>query len=393
MSTSSLRIIVTGLIAQYPLGGVTWDYLQYVVGLARLGHDVYYLEDTEQCPYNPVEGVVSGDCTYNVHFLGGVMSRFGLGHKWAYHFVDRSHSKAEWFGLSGKERANAIESADLLINVSCTLARPWDYRKIPRLVYVDTDPVFTQVKLARGQVDFRKQVDAHNVYFSYGECLSETGPATGHLWRSLRKPILLSEWYPSAPRRDVFTTVMNWTSYKPIEYNGQTYGQKDVEFMRFLELPGMVAPTILELAVNPAGRTRRTPWSFLTHKGWHLVNPAEVCPDLDTYRHYIESSMAEWTVAKNGYVVGQAGWFSGRSACYLAAGRPVVVQDTGFAVVIPVGEGVLSFRTVEEAAVAIREVEGNYVRHAEAARTIAEEYFDSDKVLTRLVEEAMNRDG
>lgn len=386
---SRLRIIVTGLIAQYPLGGVTWDYLQYVVGLARLGHDVYYLEDTELCPYNPVEGVVSDDCRYNVSYLAGVMSCFGLDNKWAYHFIDRSHSKAEWFGLSDEERATVIESADLLINVSCALPRPWDYRQVWRLAYVDTDPVFTQVKLARGQADFRKQVDAHDIHFSYGECLSEAGPATGHLWRPMRKPILLSEWHPSTPRRDVFTTVMNWTSYKPIKYNGQTYGQKDVELMRFLELPGMVAPTVLEMAVG-SGKTRRMPRDLLIHKGWRVVDPMEVCPDLDSYRRYIESSRAEWTVAKNGYVLGQSGWFSGRSACYLAAGRPVVVQDTGFAPVIPVGEGILSFQTVGEAVAAIKEVEGNYVRHAKAARSIAEEYFDSARVLTHMIEEAMN---
>jgi hypothetical protein len=183
---------------------------------------------------------------------------------------------------------------------------------------------------------------------------------------------------------------MNWTSFKELTYNGQSYGQKDVEFMRFLDLPGLVSPTVLEIAVNPSGKTRRTPWSLLLHNGWRLVNPTDVCPDLETYRHYIESSMAEWTVAKNGYVVGQSGWFSGRSACYLAAGRPVVVQDTGFTTVVPVGEGILAFRTVEEAAAGIREVRENYVRHAEAARAIAEEYFDSGKLLTRLIEESMN---
>ncbi len=383
--SSGLRIIVTGLIAQYPLGGVTWDYLQYVVGLARLGHDVYYLEDTGQWPYNPEEGGVSRGCAFNVEYLAKVMKQFGLEKKWAYRFP----WKSQWFGLEKAKREALIESADLLINISCSLERPWDYRKIRRLVCVDTDPVFTQVKLAKGQADFRKQVDAHDVHFSYGECLSETVPATGHQWRPMRKPIVLSEWRYSRPVRDVFTTIMNWTSYREVTYRGQSYGQKDVEFMRFLELPRMVTPTVLELAVNPAGKRRRTPWTLLTHKGWHLVNPAEVCPDLDSYRHYIESSMAEWTVAKNGYVVGQPGWFSERSACYLAVGRPVVVQDTGFAPVLPVGEGILPFRTLEEAVAAIREVERNYARHAKAARAIAEDYFDSHKVLTRLIQGAM----
>jgi hypothetical protein len=177
---------------------------------------------------------------------------------------------------------------------------------------------------------------------------------------------------------------MNWTSYKPVAYGNRCYGQKDLEFVRFQELPSLVAPTALEIAVN-AGKTRRTPRHLLAHKGWRVVDPAEVCPDLDSYRHYVESSKAEWSVAKNGYVVGRPGWFSCRSACYLAAGRPVAVQDTGFSTVLPVGEGLVPFSTLEEAAAAIENIEAHYERHAKAAREIAEAYFAADKVLTHLL--------
>ena len=379
-----LRIIVTGLIAQYPLGGVTRDYVQYVLGLARLGHDVYYVEDTGQWPYNPHEGGVSKNCEFNVEYLAAVMARFGFADKWAYRFPWQSR----WFGLSDAERLNVIRSADLLINVSGVLERPQDYRPVRRLAYIDCDPVFTQVKLARGQSDFRQLVDSHDVHFSFGERLSAGVPDTGHRWRPTRQPIVLAEWHPGAPHRDTFTTVMNWTSYKAVVHDGRTYGQKDVEFRRFLELPARVAPTALEIAVND-GRTRRTPQALLKHKGWRVVDPEAVCPDLDGYRRYIESSKAEWSVAKNGYVVGQPGWFSCRSACYLAAGRPVVVQDTGFRDTLPVGEGLLSFTAMAEAVAAIRDVEACYSRHAAAARRIAEAYFDADKVLTRLVAEAL----
>ena len=151
----------------------------------------------------------------------------------------------------------------------------------------------------------------------------------------------------------------------------------------------MVAPTVLEIAVN-IGKTRRTPHDLLAYKGWRVVDPEKVCPDLDSYRIYIESSKAEWSVAKNGYVLGQPGWFSCRSACYLAAGRPVVVQDTGFSSVLPVGVGILPFGTIEEAANAIREVGTNYDKHAKAAQEIAEVYFDSDKVLTKLINDSLN---
>jgi len=403
--SSQLRIIVTGLVAQYPLGGVAWGHSQYLLGLARLGHDVYYLEDSGQWPYNPLEDGLIKDPTFNVDYLAGVMSRFGLGDKWAYRFAFglsgdkweyRFPWESQWFGLADTERMKVIESADLLINISGSLERPHDYRQIPRLAFIDTDPVFTQVKLARGQDDLRKLVDTHDVHFSYGACISEGYPrgvpATGHAWIPTRPPIMLSEWNPSAPYREVYTTVMNWTSHNSVSYNGQTYGQKDVEFMHFIELPRIVAPTVFELAIG-SGENQRTPYDLLAHKGWHLVEPAQVCPDLDSFCRYIESSKGEWSVAKNAYVLGRSGWFGERSARYLAAGRPVMLQETGYSSALPVGEGLLAFTTLEEAAAAIREVEGNYAHHAKAARAIAEEYFDSDKVLAELIEEAGNSDG
>lgn len=385
MSLSQLRIIVTGLIAQYPLGGVSWDYIQYVLGLSRLGHDVYYLEDTGQWPYNPAEDALVDDPTYNVNYLRDVMRRFDMDDKWAYHFP----LTAEWFGLTDQKRVEVVESADLLINVSGTLERPQNFRQASRLAYIDSDPVFTQVKIVRGQKDFRKIIDVHDVHFSFGEAFSEAVPLTGHHWHPTRQPIVLSEWHPSMPRRDVYTTVMNWTSHNDVVYNGQTYGQKDVEFKRFLELPSRVAPTVLEIAAN-IGKTRQTPHDLLAYKGWRVVDPEKVCPDLDSYRNYIETSKAEWSVAKNGYVLGQPGWFSCRSACYLAAGRPVVVQDTGFSSVLPVGEGILPFKTIEEAADAIQEVEANYARHAKTAREIAQAYFDSERVLTHMIDTAVS---
>jgi len=383
---SSLRIIVTGLIAQYPLGGVVWDYIQYVLGLQKTGHDVYYFEDTEQWPYNPKEGGVAKDCNYNVEFLSNVMSHFGLEDRWAYCFP----WKLQWFGLTDGKRKEVIESADVLINVSGVLARPQKYRSIERLIYIDSDPVFTQMKLARGQRDFEELVDLHDVHFSFGERLADAKgiPDTGHTWLPTRQPIVLSEWHQKKPGREVFTTVMNWTSNNDVKFDGKKYGQKDSEFRKFINLPAQASPTILEIAIN-AGKTRRTPKDMLKHKGWSVVAPDAVCPDFQTYRDYIQTSKAEFSVAKNGYVVGKSGWFSCRSACYLAAGKPVVVQDTGFSSVIPVGEGVLPFKTEDEAATAIHEIEHNYDRHTAAARAIAETYFDSDKVLGRLIEDSM----
>jgi hypothetical protein len=408
----SLRIVVTGLVAQHPrLGGMTWHYLQYLVGLARLGHDVWYVEDSGEVPYNQDGGEtgrdwVAKDWERNVATLATTLARFGLADRWAYRYPPTS----QWLGVSDARRAELLRSADLLINVSGTLEHPDRYREVRRLVYVDTDPVVTQVKYAAGGRSFRARVDAHDVHFSFGETLGEPAPATGHRWRPTRQPIVLAEWRARDAPRDVFTTVMSWTSYAPLRHGGRDYGQKDVEFRRFLELPERVAPLRLEVALGStqhlewealAGelpprllalareRADWTPRDLVRHAGWSVVDAGEACIDLDRYRDYVHSSKGEWSVAKNAYVQGRPGWFSERSACYLAAGRPVVVQDTGLAGVLPVGEGLLAFRSLEEAADALREVEGDYARHAKAARAVAEACFDSDAVLTRLVEEAM----
>jgi hypothetical protein len=382
--TSRLRIVVSGLIAQYPLGGVAWDYGQYAQGLARLGHDVTYIEDTGLWPYNPDEGGVSKTCDFNVRYLASVMSRLGLDNRWAYRFPWES----QWFGLPRSRVREIVESADLVVNVSGSLHDPDAYAGRGVLALIDSDPVFTQVKLARGQQDFQAFVDAHDVHFTFGETLPDELASIGPSWRPTRQPVVLSEWRPVATTRNVFTTVMNWTSYKPVTFDGRTFGQKDVEFDRFVQLPRAVAPTRLELAVND-GKTRRTPRALLEHRGWELASPAVVCPDLETYREYVRTSKAEWSVAKNGYVVGRSGWFSCRSACYLAAGRPAVLQDTGFSDVLPVGEGVLAFDTLEEAADGVRSVEADYGRHSRAATEIAHEYFDSDRVLEALLAQAM----
>jgi hypothetical protein len=411
MPDSSLRIIVTGLIAQHPLlGGVAWDYLQYPLGLARLGHDVYYFEDSGEWPYNfergaSGDGWAAFDCSKNIRHLCGLMSRFGLENKWAYRFPI---GEGKWYGLSDTKRAEILKSADLLINVSGSLEHPEFYRQVSRLSYIDTDPVFTQIKLVQGNQKFRRCVDAHDTFFTFGEHLPPNLPARHYNWRPTRQPIVRSEWESCLSQRDVFTTVMSWTSYEPLFYEGQTFGQKDIEFKRFIDIPASVGSITMEVALGSLLHTWETDgtnssqtmatftidnpnWKVLerlTHAGWQVVDAVERCSDIDRYREYIQSSKAEWSVAKNGYVQGRPGWFSCRSACYLAAGKPVIAQDTGFSQVLPTGEGILVFKTHDEAAAAIQEVDRNYGKHARATRAIAAEYFDSDKVLRRLIEES-----
>jgi hypothetical protein len=407
--TQRLRIIVTGLIAQHPsLGGVAWDYLQYPLGLHRLGHDVYYFEDSGEWPYNLDGGPtgddwVARDCSANVTHLSKVMARFDLADRWAYHFP----IAPRWFGLSDAKRREVLRTADLLINVSGTLARPADYRSVGRLAYIDSDPVFTQIKLVlpRGHLSFQKRVAEHDVHFSFGERLSSTVPNTPYTWLPTRQPVVLAEWSAPVAPGPAYTTIMSWTSYRPLRYRGQIYGQKDLEFPKFLGLPLVRPDTTFEVALNatehvqwesedrsaaqdPPG-TRVRPSDRLTGAGWRVVDARAVSADLDRYRSYVLSSRGEWSVAKHGYVKGRPGWFSCRSACYLAAGRPVVVEDTGFGAVIPTGRGVLSFSSLDEAAEAIRTVEGDYVHHASAARDLAAAYFESGFVLSHLIEQAL----
>jgi hypothetical protein len=410
--TSRLRIVVSGLIAQHThLGGVAWDYVQYVVGLARLGHDVYYIEDNGAWPYRlgPSSAGLDptpADCRENAARLAAVMARFDLAGRWAY----RCGIDGAWLGLDDAGREDVIRTADLVLNISGSLERPETFAGRARLVYLDSEPGFTQIAVALDRAPYAARIAMHDVHFSFGETIAPFAGEGPYQWRPTRQPIVLDAWPQVPPRRDVFTTVMSWAPYSGTTYRGRRYGEKGAEFQRFVELPSQVAPAVLELAMpSPQTRPRLDPAlpglspaaaayltaesqptldRFLGHFGWRVVDSMTCGSDLDSYRDYILSSMAEWSVAKQGYVVSRSGWFSCRSACYLAAGRPVVVQDTGFSDILPTGEGLLAFTTLDEAAAAIQEVRADYVRHARAARALAEAYFEAGTVLSRLVDEA-----
>jgi len=411
--TGQLRIVVTGLIAQHPrLGGVAWDYLQYPVGLAGLGHDVYYLEDSGEWPYlndpGPAGDWVAHDCTANLEHLEGVLSRFGLGDRWAYRYP--VEPGARWFGLADSRRAEVLRTADLLINISGTLEHPERYRDAAVLAYVDSDPVFTQARIHLDPV-FKARVDAHDLHFTFGERLSFGVAATGHSWLPTRQPILLDQWQTDdGAAREVFTTVMSWTSYEPLSFEGSVFAQKDVELLRFLDLPKRLESGLLEVALPPIhhedwqspparridleGRgnlasSTLSPQELLRAHGWGVTDATSVCATLDGYRTYLQDSYGEWSVAKNGYVQGQTGWFSGRSACYLAAGRPTIVQDTGFGDVLPVGEGLLSFSDEDGAVACIESVRADYGAHAAAARRLARDHFAAETVLSALIDQAL----
>lgn len=379
---SRLRIIVLGYIIRGPLGGMAWHHLQYVLGLSHLGHDVYFLEDSDDYPscYDPQRHVTDTDPSYGLRFAERAFDRIGMAGRWAYYDAPEQR----WLGPCAEQTASLCETAELLINVSgINPLRPW-FIQIPHRVLVDTDPVFTQIRhLADSKA--RVQANRHTCFFSFGENVSGVDgqiPDDGFAWRATRQPIVLEAWPRTLPvPQGSYTTVMQWDSYKSIFYKDRQFGMKSASFKSFLDLPGKT-PVTLELALGNKHAPRRQ----LQAEGWEIRNPLEVSSSLDTYQRYLQGSKAEFSVAKQGYVVSRSGWFSERSACYLATGRPVIVQDTGFTDNIETGRGLFAFKSQNQVITAIEEVEANYSDHCVAARELAQQYFDARKVLTRLIE-------
>ena len=390
-----LRIVVGGYIGLLPAGGVTWDYVQYPAGLAALGHDVYYIEDTRLWPIYQRDGSNWGDATPSVEHLRRVMDAFDLSSRWAY----RDEASGQTFGLD-VDRVNEIcRTADVFINISCSTCMRDEYRAIPARVLIDTDPMFTQIQyLSRqmftpGEHALRDLVDAHNFHFTFGENIYGADcrmPDCGINWRPTRQPVCLSHWRASNPpapgNGSAYTTLMNWSAARRLEYEGETWGQKDLEFHRFVNLPDHVPEVPLAVAVGQTGGAGQPfPADEVRDAGWRVLDPDTYAPDWGTYRSFIEASRGEFSIAKETYVKARTGWFSCRSACYLAAGRAVVTQDTGWSKYLPAGEGLLAFDDIEGAADALARVESAPPRHSRAARDIAEEHFDSARVLGSLL--------
>lgn len=384
-AVSRLRIIVLGYLVRGPLGGFASYHLQYVMGLARLGHDVYFVEDSDDYPscYDPVRDVTDTDPTYGLAFTRRIFDRVGLGDRWAYHDAHTSR----WHGPCGDRIVEICTTGDLLLNVGgINPLRPW-LIDIQARAFVDLDPVFTQIRNITDLAS-QNQASKHTAFFSVGENIERKRSAVPRdrlPWQATRQPVVLDSWpVTPAPAHGKFTTVMLWDSYPEREFKGQHYGMKSDSFGAYMDLPAKAGP-IFELAVGSS----TAPRDKLRNKGWFVRDSREPTQDPWTYQRYIRQSKAEFSVAKHGYVVSRSGWFSDRSAAYLASARPVLLQETGFSDWLQVGSGVLAFNSPDEALAGIEEINKNYAYHAKAAREIAEEYFDSRKVLPHLVERAM----
>ena len=384
-----LRIIVAGGAGAMPFAGVAWQVAQYLEGFRRLGHEVLYLEDTERWPYDPIAETVCDDAGPAIEYVARLAARCGLQDSWAYRDVAQGGAL---HGMPEDGLEDWLSTADVLVNVTGVMLLREEHQRIPARVYLETDPVLAQIEVAEGRqftIDF---LDAHTHLFTYGanfgapDCEVPTGRFVYH---ATRPPVILDWWAPPAgPAQTAghpFTTVSNWhQTEKDIVWQGRRLTwSKDVQFRRFAALPDR-SPVALELAL--AGEDPGV-FAELRDAGWRVRPAGPLSKDLDSYREYIRASAGEFSIAKEQYALLRTGWFSDRTACYLAAAKPAIVQDTGFGCALPTGEGLFAFTTLDDAVAALEAVQADYPRHASASLQLASEFFRAETVLTQLLDE------
>jgi hypothetical protein len=386
MKRSKKIAIVSGYIVRYPLGGLVLFMLHYLMGLKNLGYDVVFVEHygwQDSC-YNPHTNTMSNDPSYGIKEMLRNFRKLGL-KKWCY--VD---SEGVFHGLSSDEVKQLCREADILLSLWQTT---WleEFAECRKRVFVDTDPGFTQFNMSpspsTSHDGYASPYDFH-YHFTYGTRIGMDDcpiPTHGLNWLPTRPPVALELMPPVfTPEAQYFTTVMGWNARKPITYNNVEYGQKDIEFMRVIKLPEILGD-VFEIALGGA----EAPKEKIAEAGWRVSDPLKVTKTPWTYRDYIAQSRGEFSVAVNLEVKTRSGWFSDRTAAYLASGKPVIVQDTGFSEMLPTGKGLFAFQNVEDVIGAATTINRDYRQHCEAARQIAEEYFDSRKVLTEILERSV----
>jgi hypothetical protein len=382
---SRLVLVAGSIAANYRNGGIAWERLSWILGFRRLGFQVLVVDqlDRSRCVGPPGEEPTYENCL-NLGYFDAVARQFGL----ADSSVVLGDDGQRLYGPTLEEVLELASTSEMLVNVAGNLRIEALKKQAPRSVYVDVDPGLTQLALASGRGTAR--VDGHDAYFTIGEHVgtpSSPLPTGEVLWRTTRQPVLLDEW-PVAPDGDIdrFTTVARWRGAGPHGDAGLGVTQKADEFLKVVELPRLVPSTFeLALGFRPGEEQER---ALMEEHDWRIVDADGVAADPDAFRHYVQASGAEFSVAKGAYATTNSGWFSDRTTRYLASGKPALVQDTGFGAFIPAGEGLLSFRTLDDAVAGARSIRGDYVRHAAAARRIAEEYFDAEVVLNRFLEDA-----
>lgn len=388
LRTRKRKLVLLGMMTKMPVAGVVWQTAHYLVGFQRLGYEVYYVEAHARVPSMFMAREEDDGSGRAAAFIDRVMRRFDLGGRWAFHAL---HDDGRCYGLSAGQLRDLYASADLLINLHGGTQPLPEHYATGRLIYLETDPVALQIELyenVRESIDF---LTPHRAFFTFGENYGRPDcrlPVSDRFtFKPTRQPVVMDFWQPPARRAgDAFTTIGNWEQpWREVVFQGEVYHwSKHFEFLKFLDLPRRTDQAF-ELALSSFTEEDR---QMLESHSWRVREALDFSDDIDRYRAYIAGSRGEFTVAKDQNVRLRSGWFSDRSATYLAAGRPVITQETGFSNILPTGEGLFAFSTMEEILAAVERVNADYARHSRAACELAREYFSHEVVLPRLLAEA-----
>jgi len=384
------RIVVMGFMGSMPIAGVIWQHVHYVVGLQRLGHDVYYIEDSARLPYNPETFEVTNEFDYAARLLSRLSREFEFKTRWA--FCARYLPGNPTAGLPLQKIRQLYREADAILNVCGTQEFNDDLLVSDRILYIESDPGVEQIKIDKKVKSTIEYLRRHRALFTFGENIGTKSfpvPRHGFRWLPTRQPVVTDLWKTERTPAGaaMFTSVANWSTsgLKDIWWRREKYlWSKSREFLRFVAAPAKAGETF-ELATNidDDALCRR-----FERNGWRLRCPLQMSVDYWLYRDYIQRSKGEFTVAKDQYVRLNTGWFSDRSACYLAAGRPVITQETGFTKICGGKAGLLSFRSVDEIVDAAKQINRDYAKHSRAAYDIAREFFEAENVLKSILDRA-----
>jgi hypothetical protein len=386
--TTRPKVVLLGMMTKHPVGGVVWQNVHYLVGFERLGWDAYYVEAGAHQPSSMlVADPVSDDRSEAAaRFIDTIMRRFDLPDRWALHAL---HSDGGCFGMTYSQLKHLYASAALIINLHGATRPLPEHSATGRLIYLETDPVKLQMELAadlQATIDF---LEPHQAFFTFAENYARPDcglpVSTRFDFKTTRQPVVVDFWESYAGGDGAgYTTIGNWRQLREVTFGGEVYHwSKHLEFEKFLDLPKRTGQQF-ELALSRCDEQDR---QRLAGHGWKVHDALSFSMDIDAYRCWIAKSRAEFTVAKDQNVRLRTGWFSDRSATYLAAGRPVITQDTGFNSALPTGEGLFAFSSSTDAQRAVDAIEADYPRHQRAAAQIAREYFSHDVVLGQLVAE------
>lgn len=385
------KIIVLGFMGGCPIAGVIWQHLHYIIGLQRLGHEVFYVEDTSNFPYNSSTFDISDDFSYAAQTLEKLSKEHGF--CWAY--CARYKDPFEMAGMDRSSLLQLYRDADCALNICGSHDLNDDLALIKNLIYVESDPGVEQIKIDQGNEATLSFLKYHQHLFTFGENIGTSNfkvPTHGLSWLPTRQPIVTDFWCPTStaipPAEEaLYTSICNWSTSgkKDIVWRDSKYlWSKSLEFLKFIEAPKK-AGEMFELATDI---TKESESDLFLKNDWRLVLPHDLSSNWESYRNYICNSKGEFTCAKDQYIRLNTGWFSDRSACYLAAGRPVITQETGFSSYFGGKEGLLGFSTIEEIVEAANSIRSDYAKHSRAALAIARETFEAEKVLKSLLDRA-----